>query len=68
MFEDSHSEWRHEGVGEMQEKKVPRRRNRECKGPEVGPCLVCLRHGKEAREVNNQERWSETLARPCRSG
>ena len=34
MFEDSRSEWRHEGVGEMQ-KKVQTRRNRKCKGPEA---------------------------------
>lgn len=67
MFEDSHSEWRHEGVGEMQGKKVPRR-NRKCKGPEVGLSLLCLRHRKKAREVNNKERLSETLARPSRSG
>lgn len=68
MFENSHSEWRHEGVGEMQGKKVPRRRNRKCEGPEVGLSLLCLRHRKEAREVNNKERLSETLARPSRSG
>lgn len=53
-FEDSRSEWRHEGVGEMQ-KKVQTRRNRKCKGPEVAPRLVCLRPGKEAREVNSKE-------------
>ena len=68
MFEDSHSEWRHEGVGEMQGKKVPRRRNRKRKGPEVELSLLCLHHRKEAKEVNNKERPSETLARSSRSG
>ena len=38
---------------------VPSRRSSQCKGPEAGACLVCLRNNKDAGVTGGRRREEE---------